>query len=146
MSIDSGAVIAQDPAGLAPKGPRLSCGASSAAAAQVGKLVQRGVGAQEQLLPRTRRRAASARATFRMPRKQERTEQEVHAMIVQDSKMRFGCADFAPAFALYETRDPAANWDARIESNAGEWPTDCAQAFKEAVARARRKFDIAWPL
>jgi len=29
--------------------------------------------------------------------------------------------------------------------NADGWPRDCAQAFKEAVARTRRKFDIAWP-
>ena len=31
---------------------------------------------------------------FHVPKKQKRTEAEVHAMIVQDSKMRFGCADF----------------------------------------------------
>ena len=67
-------------------------------------------------------------------------------MIVQDSKMRFGCADFAPAFALYETRDLVANWDVQGARNVDDWPADCAQAFKEAVARARRKFDIAWPL
>jgi len=80
-----------------------------------------------------------------MSRKQKRTTQDVHAIIMRDSKMRFGCADFTPVFTLYETRDPAGNWDVRIASNAGDWPPDCAQAFKETVARARRKFDIVWP-
>ncbi len=32
-------------------------------------------------------------------------------MIVTDAKMRLGCADFAPDFTLYETRDQMANWD-----------------------------------
>ena len=82
-----------------------------------------------------------------MPKKQKRPEADVHAMIVRDSKMRLGCADFAPAFALHETsRDPVANWDLYSVLNVDDWPPDCAQAFKEAVARARRKFDIAWPL
>ena len=31
------------------------------------------------------------------------------------------------------------------QAQGGPWEPDCAQAFKEAVARARRKFDIAWP-
>jgi hypothetical protein len=81
-----------------------------------------------------------------MPKKQKRTDQEVHAMIVEESKRRLGCADFAPAFALRKTRDPVANWDVYSVLNVDDWPPDCAQAFKEAAARARRKFDIAWQL
>ncbi len=80
-----------------------------------------------------------------MPKKPKRPEVEVHAMIVRDAKMRLGCADFAPDFTLYETRDAMANWDVHSARNVDEWRLDCAQAFKEAVARARRKFDIAWP-
>jgi len=80
-----------------------------------------------------------------MPKREKRTEQEVHAMIVRDSAMRLGCADFAPDFTIQETRDQRANWDVRGVDPAG-WLPDCAQAFKEAVDRARRKFDIAWPL
>jgi hypothetical protein len=34
-----------------------------------------------------------------MPKKQKRTEQEIHAMIVTDAKIRLGCRDFAPARA-----------------------------------------------
>ncbi len=37
-----------------------------------------------------------------MPKREKRTEQEVHAMIVTDAKLRLGCADFAPDFTLYE--------------------------------------------
>ncbi len=77
--------------------------------------------------------------------KQKRTEQEVHAMIVRDSKMRLGCAAFAPAFTLPEVRDPTANWNVEGARDVDAWPPDCAQAFQEAVARALRKFDIAWP-
>ncbi len=66
-------------------------------------------------------------------------------MIVRDAKMRIGCADFAPDFTLHDTRDQIANWDVQSARNAGDWRPDCAQAFKETVARARRKFDIAWP-
>jgi hypothetical protein len=80
-----------------------------------------------------------------MPKKQNRTEAEVHAMIVRDVKIRLGCADFAPDFTLHEIRDPAANWDVESVRSDDGWPPDCAQAFKEAVARARRKFDITWP-
>jgi len=80
-----------------------------------------------------------------VPKKQKRTEHEVHAMIVQDSKLRLGCADFTPDFTLYETGDPLANWTAHGARNLEDWPPDCVQALKEAVARARRKFDIAWP-
>ncbi len=77
-------------------------------------------------------------------------EQEVHAMIVRDAKIRLGCADFAPEFTLHRTyedptRYPRANWDVRETHNADNWAPDCAQALKEAVDRARRKFDIAWP-
>ena len=67
-------------------------------------------------------------------------------MIVTDAKIRLGCADFAPEFSLNETRDSMANWDLSETHNEDDWPPDCAQAFKEAIARARRKFDIAWPL
>jgi hypothetical protein len=85
-----------------------------------------------------------------MPKREKRTEQEVHAMIVTDAKMRLGCADFEPNFTLHRTdedptRYPTANWDVQEMRNAGTWAPDCTQAFKEAVARARRKFDIAWP-
>ncbi len=85
-----------------------------------------------------------------MLKKQKRTEAEVHAMIVTDAKMRRGCSDFEPDFTLHRTdadptRYPTANWDLLSARNVDDWPTDCAQAFKEAVARARRKFDIAWP-
>ena len=67
-------------------------------------------------------------------------------MIVTDAKLRLGCADFAPDFTLHETTDDAgANWDVQGARNVDDWPPDCAQAFKEEVARARRKFDIAWP-
>ncbi len=59
--------------------------------------------------------------------------------------MRLGCAGFAPDFTIHETRDPRANWEVRGVDPAG-WLPDCAQAFKEAVDRARRKFDITWPL
>ena len=55
------------------------------------------------------------------------------------------CADFAPDFTLHEIRAPMANWDVDSARNVEDWRPDCAQAFKEAVARARRKFDIAWP-
>jgi len=79
-----------------------------------------------------------------MPKKRKLTEQDVHAMIVKDAKMRLGCADFAPDFTIHEVRDPAANWDVRSAGTDG-WPPECAKAFKEAVARARRKFDVAWP-
>ncbi len=85
-----------------------------------------------------------------MPKKQKRTEQEIHAMIVRDATMRIGCADFAPEFTLHRTevdptRYPSANWDVESVRNAETWKPDCAQAFKEAVDRARRKFDIDWP-
>ncbi len=88
---------------------------------------------------------------FHVPKKQKRTEAEVHAMIVRDSKMRLGCADFEPEFTLHPTdvdasRYPSANWDVQSARNVDDWAPDCAQAFKEAVASARRKFDIAWPL
>ena len=80
-----------------------------------------------------------------MAKKEKRTEADVHAMILKDAKMRLGCTDFAPDFTLHETRDPMANWDVDSVRNVHGWLPDCAQAFKEAVARARRKFDITWP-
>jgi hypothetical protein len=84
-----------------------------------------------------------------MPKKPKRTEQEVHAMIVTDAKIRLGCKDFAPEFTLHRTdedptRYPSANWDVHEMRNVDTWAPDCAEAFSEAVARARRKFDIAW--
>jgi len=78
-------------------------------------------------------------------KKPKRPEVEIHAMIVTDAKMRLGCADFAPDFPIHEVRDPSANWDVRVAGDADGWLPNCAQAFNEAVARARRKFDIAWP-
>jgi len=42
------------------------------------------------------------------------------------------------------TAYPSANRDVGETRDAETWPPDCAQAFNEAVARARRKFDIAW--
>src|SRR2546428_11962984 len=80
-----------------------------------------------------------------MLKKQKRAEAEIHDMIVRDAKIRLGCADFAPEFTLHATHDSMANWDVQETRNADAWAPDCAQAFKEAVARARRKFDIAWP-
>jgi len=86
-----------------------------------------------------------------MPNRQKLTEPEIHAIIVSDAKIRLGCKDFEPDFTLHRTdvdptRYPSANWDVQSASNADGWAPDCAQAFKEAVAQARRKFDIAWPL
>lgn len=71
-------------------------------------------------------------------------------MIVRDATMRLGCSDFAPEFTLHRadedpTRYPSANWDVESARPVETWKPDCAQAFQEAVARARRKFDIAWP-
>jgi hypothetical protein len=80
-----------------------------------------------------------------MPKRAKRTEAEIHAMIVKDAKIRLGCADFAPEFTLIHVVDSRANWDVGTVRDAADWPRDCAQAFNEAVARARRKFDIAWP-
>jgi len=81
---------------------------------------------------------------FHMPKKPTRTEAEIHAMIVKEAKVRIGCAEFAPDFTLGKRHDPRANWDVESARNVEAWAPDCAQAFKEAVARARRKFDIAW--
>ena len=85
-----------------------------------------------------------------MPKKQRRTQQESHDVIVKDAKMRLGCKDFEPEFTLHRTdedptRYPRANWDVESVLNVEAWKPDCAQEFKEAVERARRKFDIAWP-
>jgi hypothetical protein len=84
-----------------------------------------------------------------MPKKQKRTEAEIRAMVVRDAKQRLGCSDFEPEFTLNKTdvdptRYPSANWDVQETRNAETWQPDCAQAFREAVARARRKFDIEW--
>lgn len=80
-----------------------------------------------------------------MPKKPKRPEVEIHAMIVTDAKIRLGCRDFTPEFTLVQGTDAAANWDVGMLRDSADWPRACAQAFKEAVARARRKFDIAWP-
>ena len=85
-----------------------------------------------------------------MPKKQKRTETEVRAMIERDAKQRLGCQEFEPEFTLHQTdvdptRYPSANWDVQETRNADTWARDCAQAFREAVDRARRKCDIAWP-
>jgi hypothetical protein len=85
-----------------------------------------------------------------MPKKPKRTEREIHDTIARDVKIRLGCKDFEPEFTLHRTdedptRYPSANWDVHGARNVDDWPPDCAQAFKEAVARARRKFDIVWP-
>ena len=82
-----------------------------------------------------------------MPKKQKRTEQEIREQIVRDAKIRLGCSEFEPDFTLHHvelTNYPAANWDVQSVRGAEGWKPDCAQAFKEAIARARRKFDIAW--
>jgi len=81
-----------------------------------------------------------------MPKKPKRPEAEIHAMIVTDAKIRLGCKDFAPEFTLWRVEDDRANWDVQSATRVDDWKADCAQAFNEAVARARRKFDIAWPL
>ncbi len=85
-----------------------------------------------------------------MSKKQKRAEQEIHDMVARDAKMRLGCQDFEPEFTLHRTNEdstsyPSANWDVDSARNVEAWKPDCAQAFKEAVAGARRKFDIAWP-
>jgi hypothetical protein len=85
-----------------------------------------------------------------MPKKPKRSEAEIHAMIVKDAKIRIGCKDFEPDFTLHRIEDdprtfPHSNWNVASVSNADTWKPDCAEAFDEAVARARRKFDIEWP-
>src|SRR2546425_7730975 len=109
-----------------PNGSRLSCEPAYAAARQSAP-------------------ATGCLLVFQMPRKQKQTEQEIHDMIVTDAKIRLGCADFAPDFTLRKAQDQWANWDLDEAHNAETWTPDCAQAFAEAVARARRKFDVAWP-
>jgi len=85
-----------------------------------------------------------------MPRRKKLTEPEIHALVVKEVKYRRGCEDFESDFTLHrvERGDPAryphANWDVDSAQNVEAWPPECVQAFKEAVARARGKFDIAW--
>jgi len=85
-----------------------------------------------------------------VPKKQKLSEPEIHALIVKEAKYRLGCKDFEPDFTLHRVEDdrsgiyPHANWDVQSIRSADAWQPDCAQAFKEAVARARGKFDIAW--
>jgi hypothetical protein len=85
-----------------------------------------------------------------VPKKAKRPEVEIHALIISDAKIRRGCKDFAPEFTLRRAnpdpaRYPSANWDVAETRNADAWPPDCGQAFREAVARTRSKFDIEWP-
>jgi len=80
-----------------------------------------------------------------MPKKPNRAEQDVHAMIVRDAKMRLGCSDFAPEFTIHEIRNPAGNWEVRITGEADDWPPNCAQGVQGGGRPSRRKFDIAWP-
>ena len=82
-----------------------------------------------------------------MPKKRKLKEPEIPAMILTDVKIRLGCKDFEPDFTLHRTdADPtgysSANWDVEGARNVEAWKPDCAEAFQEAVARARRKFDI----
>jgi hypothetical protein len=84
-----------------------------------------------------------------MPKKPKLTEPEIHAMILKDVKIRLGCQDFEPVFTLHRIEDdprtfPHSNWKVFSVEKADTWKPDCAQAFDEAVARARRKFDIEW--
>lgn len=85
-----------------------------------------------------------------MLKKQKLSEPAIHALIVKEAKYRIGCKDFEPDFTLRRVEDdrsgvyPHGNWDVESFRNADAWPPDCAQAFKEAVYRARGKFDIAW--
>ena len=86
-----------------------------------------------------------------MPKKKKLTEPEIHAMILKDMKIRLGCKNFEPEFTLHRTDVDltcylSANWDVEGARNVEAWKPDCTEAFQEAVARARRKFDIAWPL
>jgi hypothetical protein len=51
-----------------------------------------------------------------VPKKQNRTEQEIHAMIIKEAQYRLGCTDFDPEFTLHRTEVdpthyPSANWD-----------------------------------
>ena len=86
-----------------------------------------------------------------VPKRPKLPEADLHAMIVQHARYRRGCPDFAPDFTLRE-RSPAfdgssggsANWDVASMRGAESWPPDCAEAFREAVATARRNFDIDW--
>lgn len=85
-----------------------------------------------------------------MPKKPKLAEQEIHAMIILDGRIRIGCKDFEPIFTLRRadvdpTHFPSANWDVEGTPNVETWKPDCVEAFQEAVARARRKFDIEWP-
>ena len=55
-----------------------------------------------------------------MPKREKRSEREVHAMIISDAKIRIGCADFAPEFTLYHielTSYPRVNWDVHSARN-----------------------------
>jgi len=84
-----------------------------------------------------------------MPKKPKRPEPEIHALIIKEAKYRLGCKDFEPVFTLHRIEDdprtfPHSNWKVFSIEKADTWKPDCAQAFDEAVARARRTFDIAW--
>jgi hypothetical protein len=84
-----------------------------------------------------------------MPKKKKLTEPEVHALIVKEARYRLGCSDFEPQFTLHRIEDdprtfPHSNWNVASVENASSWKPDCSQAFDEAVARARLKYDIEW--
>jgi len=86
-----------------------------------------------------------------MPKKPKLPEPEIRALIVNESKYRLGCKDFEPEFTLHErvpgsggASGESANWNVRETRNTDTWAPDCADAFKEAVARARRNYDISW--
>ncbi len=54
--------------------------------------------------------------SYGVPKKQNRTEQEIHAMIIKEAQYRLGCTDFDPEFTLHRTEVdpthyPSANWD-----------------------------------
>lgn len=96
-----------------------------------------------------------------MPKKPQLSEAEVRALIVKEARYRLGCSDFEPVFGLHRLAPPGyatpapglapsifgrsiANWGVASVQNVETWKRECAQAFQEAVERARRKYDIAW--
>jgi len=86
-----------------------------------------------------------------VPKKPKLPEPEIHALIIREAKYRLGCSDFEPDFTLHErvpgsggASGESANWNVRETRNTDTWAPDCADAFKEAVARARRNYDISW--
>lgn len=97
-----------------------------------------------------------------MPKRPKLPEAELRVLIVKEARYRLGCEEFAPEFTLYRLAPPGyatpvpglapsifgrsiSNWDVRHVQNVETWKPECPQAFQEAVERARRKFDAAWP-